>query len=685
MMSEVCKVTVEADGVAWIAIDSPPVNALGLAVRRAIVEALAALQADAAVRAVVLACAGRTFFAGADIAEFGKPRQAPTLPHVLDAIEASSKPVIAAIHGSALGGGYELALVCHYRIAVPSAKVGLPEVKLGILPGGGGTQRLPRLVGVDAALDIITGGAPVAAPRALDLGMIDALAAEGRLREDALAFARDLLAKAAPLVRVRDREDRIAPARGHPEIFADYLARNARAFRGLDAPHSIVRAVQAAVDSADFDAGMARERALFLELEAGPQSAALRHVFFAERETGRIPDLAPDLPRLPVTRVGVIGAGTMGGGIAMNFLNIGLPVVLVDLDAAALDRGLAVIRRNYEVSAKKGRLTRDEVEARMALIAPATTLDALGEVDLVIEAVFEDMAVKQQVFTRLDEVTRADAILASNTSFLDLDAIAAVVARPERVVGLHFFSPANVMRLLEVVRGARTAPAVIATAMALARTIGKVPVLSGVCHGFIANRIMSRRAAQAEHLVLQGPTPQDIDGALRDYGFAMGPFEMIDLVGLDVIGRGGTERTLRGDLVALDRLGQKRNGGFYDYDADRRASPSPVAAQAIADFAAFKGVAPLGPVDRAEIVARLLYPVVNEGARVLQEGIALRAGDIDMAAILGYNWPAATGGPMFWADRVGLPAIVEALHRFGIEPAPLLADYAAAGRGFAFA
>lgn len=681
-MSEIGNFSVKAGGIGVVAIDCPPVNALGIKTRRAICDGLATAAADPAVKAIVLICGGRTFFAGADISEFGKPVESPDLHDVLDAIENSAKPVVAAIHGTALGGGLETALVCHFRIAVPSARFGLPEVSLGLIPGAGGTQRLPRIVGVRAALEIIGSGKPFGAAKAIEFGVIDAIAEEGRLLEDAIAFARTILAENRPLVRVRDREDKIAADRGKPEIYDEYLAANARAFRCFKAPYSVVEAVRAAAESATFEEGMARELELFLELEPSIESLAQRYIFFAEREAARVPDIASDTPTLPVASVGVIGAGTMGGGITMNFLNIGLPVILAEMNQAALDRGLAVIRRNYENTVKKGRMTQEQVEQRMALITPVVGLEALAAVDLVIEAVFEEMAVKKDIFAKLARIARPGAILASNTSFLDLDEIAAATGRPEWVVGMHFFSPANVMRLLEVVRGARTSPEVVNTAMQLGRKIGKVSVLSRVCFGFIANRIMAKRGEEADQIILEGPTPQEVDAALHAYGFAMGPFQMNDLVGLDVIGREARERTVTGDLVKLDRLGQKKNGGFYDYDESRKAVPSAIAAQVIADFAAFKGVVNTGKRTPEEIVARLLYTVVNEGAKLLEENIAIRASDIDVAAILGYNWPVYTGGPMFWGDTIGLDKLVAGLKEQGIEPARLLVEMAARGETF---
>lgn len=669
------------DGVGVLTIDYPPVNALSIHTRTALDEGFRQFAADDSVKAIVLICAGRTFIAGADISELGKNVGGPNLGEVFDLIESGTKPVVAAIHGTALGGGYEFALTCHYRIAVPSAKVGLPEVNLGLLPGAGGTQRLPRIVGIPAALDLITGGAPVPAKKALELGMIDALAEEGKLREDAIAFAAKLIAEGGPLVRVRDRQDKVEPYRGNTEIYAEYLKKNARQWRGFKAPYNIVKAIEAAAEL-DFDAGMKRERELFQELIESTESAAQRYYFFAEREGAKVPDLPKGTETLSVKAVGVIGAGTMGGGITMNFLNAGIPVTLVEMNQAALDRGVAVIRKNYENTAAKGRMTAEQVEARMALLTPSLDMESLGQADLIIEAVYEDMGIKQEVFGKLDAIAKPGAILASNTSFLDLDEIASATARPESVVGLHFFSPANVMRLLEIVRGAKTSDVVLATALAVAKTIAKVPVVSRVGPGFIANRVMSPRSRQAMALVLEGPSPQEIDAAIYGYGFAMGPFAMGDLVGLDVIGRGSNERTLQSDLVKLGRLGQKSGGGFYDYDEQRKASPSPVAAQVIADFAAFKGVENKGSLSAEEIVARLLYPVVNEGAKVLEEGVAIRASDIDVACILGYNWPVYTGGPMFWADTVGLPKVVEGLKAMGIEPAKLLVDKAAAGGSF---
>jgi 3-hydroxyacyl-CoA dehydrogenase len=685
-MPEIFHYCVE-NGVSVIAIDSPPVNALGQAVRQALSDGFARARSEPSTDAIVLMCEGRTFFAGADISEFGKPPVPPALSDVFLEIEQSAKPVTAAIHGTALGGGYELALVCHYRVAVPSAKVGLPEVSLGILPGLGGTQRLPRIVGPEKALEIIGHGKPLPAQKAFSLGMLDALVREGQLRDDAVAFARRMVDEGHPVSAVRDRDELLAPARGKAEIFDQFRQSNARAFRGFKAPSNIVKAIQAAVEL-PFDEGMARERELFLELRDSTESKAQRYYFFAERNTTKIPDIDASIARRPLEKVGVIGAGTMGGGITMNFLNAGIPVTLVEMTQEALDRGMSVIRKNYERSAKTGRFTAEQVEARMALISPALGLEALCDVDLTIEAVFEEMFVKKDIFAKLDLIMKGGSILATNTSFLDIDEIASVTSRPQDVVGLHFFSPANVMKLLEVVRGAKTAPDVVRTAIDLAKVIGKVAVLSRVCHGFIANRIMSQRGKQADRLVLEGTAPDLVDKALYDYGFAMGPFQMVDLVGLDVLGRNATGRTLRGDFVKAGRFGQKSGGGFYDYDADRKPRPSPDAAQIIADFAAFEGSTPKTPRSPEQIVAQLLYPVVNEGAKILEEGIALRASDIDVACVVGYNWPVYTGGPMFWADQIGLPKIVAEMRALEREygeaftPTPLLVKLAESGSGF---
>ena len=669
--------------VAVITIDSPPVNALGYAVRSAIVEAFKKADADDDVDAVILTCSGRTFFAGADITEFGKPMKSPHLGEMLEVIEASPKLTVAAIHGTALGGGCETALCCNYRIAIPSAKIGLPEVNLGLLPGAGGTQRLPRLVGVPIALDMITSGKPISAKTALDYGVFDKLADESSLRADAVAYSRALVDEDAPRIRVRDRKDKVSEYKGNSEVFENFRIKNARKFRGFKAPENIIKCIEAAVEL-PFDEGITRERELFTELMASIESAAQRYVFFAERQTAKVPDVPKDAPTRDIKRVGVIGAGTMGGGITMNFLNAGIPVTLVEQTQEALDRGVGVIRKNYENTARKGRMTMDAVDAAMNLINPTTKLDALGDADLIIEAVFEQMDIKKEIFGKLDKIAKDDAILASNTSYLDINEIAASTTRPQDVMGLHFFSPANIMPLLEIVRGEKTGKDLINTAMGLSKKIRKTPVLSRVGHGFIANRVMTVRGRQANMMALQGVSPADIDRVVYDYGFAMGPFQMFDLVGLDVIGRDVKEKTVASELVTRGRLGQKKNGGYYDYDENRKATLSPIAMDIIKDVADEKGVEQIS-ADDDEILARLLYPVVNEGAKVLEEKIAIRGSDIDIACIKGYSWPVYRGGPMFWADTVGLDKIVETLakleKRYGevFKPSPFLEKCAASG------
>jgi len=679
--------TLDGD-VAVVTLASPPVNALSAEVRAAILEGVTRAEADPAVAAIVLICDGRTFIAGADISEFGKPMREPFLPTVIAAMENASKPVVAAIHGTALGGGFEVALAAHARVAVPSAKVGLPEIKLGLIPGAGGTQRLPRLIGVEAALDLILSGSPVSAQTALTLGAVDTIVAEGELRAGAIAHARALAASGARPMRARDRHDHIDAARADAGLFERVRKAHARKNRGFEAWRRAIEAVENGL-TMPFDAAQAAERAIFLELMAGTQSKAQRHVFFAERQVAKIPDVRADTPTRAVSTVGIIGAGTMGGGIAMNFLEAGMPVTIVETSAVALERGVGTIRKNYERTAAKGRMSQAEVEARMALLTPTLDFAALSNADLVIEAAFETMAVKREIFGRLDAVAKPGAILASNTSYLDLDEIAAATTRPEQVIGLHFFSPANVMRLLEVVRGAKTAKPVIASAMALARRIGKTAVLVGVCHGFVGNRMLAQRRREADKLILEGALPWDVDRVLYDFGLPMGPFAMADLAGLDLgwSKETSSSSTVREILNERDRRGQKTGAGFYDYDAERRATPSAEVETIILDFAASKGIIRRAISDE-EILERCLYPMVNEGAKILAEGIALRASDIDVVWIAGYGWPVFTGGPMFWAETVGLAKIVERLsayeviHGADFAPAPLLVRLAAEGKGF---
>ena len=613
-INSVTELTREGD-IAVLTINSPPVNALSEDVRNGLRDGARQAAADPAVKAIVLICAGRTFIAGADISEFGKPPKGATVPEIQTALEGSPKPVIAAIHGTALGGGFETALVCHYRVAVPSAKFGLPEIKLGLIPGAGGTQRLPRLSGVENALNIILSGTPFSAKQALEWGVVDALVEEGKLRGGALAFARKVIDTQMPLRKIRDLNDKIEAARGKPEIFEKISRDNARKFRGFEAWKSAIRAVQAAIDL-PFDEGMKFERQAFVDLIPSEQSRAQRYVFFAERKAWKIADVTDDTPTLPIRKVGIIGAGTMGGGISMNFLNAGIPVTIVETTKEALDRGLGTIRRNYESTAKKGRMTQADVETRMGLLGPGLNLDALSDCDLIIEAVFENMEIKKEIFGKLDKIAKQGAILASNTSYLDIDEIAAATSRPDHVLGMHFFSPANVMRLLEVVRGAKTAKPVIATAMQLARKIGKVGVLVGVCYGFVGNRMLAQRQREAQKLILEGAMPWDVDRVIYDFGLPMGPFAMSDLAGLDIGWSKAASKssTIREILCEMDRRGQKTGAGFYDYDEQRNAKPSPVVEKIILDFAAKKGINRRSISDE-EILQRCIYPMINEGAK----------------------------------------------------------------------
>ena len=667
-----------AGEIAVVTINSPPVNALSADVRNGLRDGVAKAAADPEVKAIVVICAGRTFIAGADIAEFGKPPKGATLPELQGVLEGGPKPIIAAIHGTSLGGGFEMALMCHYRVAVPSAKFGLPEIKLGLIPGAGGTQRLPRLTGVEKALDIILSGAPFSAQEALQWGVVDALVEEGQLREGALGFARKVIDTHMPPRKIRDLDEKIEAARGHPEIFEKVRRDYAKKFRGFEAWQSALRAVQVAVDL-PFDEGMKLERQAFLDLIPTEQSRAQRYVFFAERKVWKIADVPEDTPVLPIRKVGVIGAGTMGGGISMNFLNAGIPVTIVEAAQDALERGVATIRRNYDNTAKKGRMAAADVEARMRLLSPGLDLGVLSDCDLVIEAVYEDMVIKQDVFRKLDRIAKKDAILASNTSYLNIDEIAGVTGRPESVLGMHFFSPANVMRLLEVVRGAKTAKPMIATAMQLARKIGKIGVLVGVCHGFVGNRMLHQRQREAQKLILEGAMPWDIDRVIYDFGLPMGPFAMSDLAGLDIGWSKATSKssTIREILCEMDRRGQKTGAGYYDYDEARHAKPSALVEKIILDFAAKQGIK-RRPIADDEILARCIYPMINEGAKILEEGKAQRASDIDVVWINGYGWPVYRGGPMFYADLIGPEKVLTKLKQFeatmGAEfkPAPLL-------------
>jgi 3-hydroxyacyl-CoA dehydrogenase len=687
-VNEVTDLTVE-DGIAIITLNSPPVNALSAGVRNGLYEGFQKAIDDPAVKAIVLTCAGRTFIAGADITEFNRAMQGANLQQVLARIEDSPKPVVAAIHGTCLGGGLETALVCHYRVAVPSAICGLPEVNIGLLPGAGGTQRLPRVVGVQKALEMVTSGEHVPAQKCLEMGLLDELEPEGKLREGAIAFAKKVLAEKRPLKKVRDLTDKIAEAKAHPEIFANFRKANEKKFRGFRAPENNIRAVEAAVNL-PFADGIKEEARLFQDLYNKDQSRAQQYYFFAEREAQKIPDVPRDTPTRPIRQVGVIGAGTMGGGIAMTFANIGVPVTLVEIKQEALDRGLSVIRRNYERTAARGGITQGDVEKRMGLIKGSLSMQDLADCDLVIEAVFERMDIKKDVFKQLDAICKKGAILGSNTSGLNIDEIASVTGRPEDVIGLHYFSPANVMKLLEIVRGAKTAKDVIATSMKVAKDTGKIAVLVGVCPGFVGNRILGARGRQSSALLMEGAMPWQIDKVFQDFGFAMGPYQMSDLSGLDLGWRKETSKgaSIRDRLCELDRRGQKTSAGYYDYDENRNPTPSPVAEKIIRDFLAEKGVN-TREISDEEILERCIYPMINEGAKILEEKIAIRPSDIDVVWVNGYNWPVYRGGPMHYADQMGLKTVVAKLAAFqkthgdAFKPAPLLEKLAAEGKTFA--
>ncbi len=684
------------DGVAVITLNNPPVNGLGLSTRAGIVEGLERAQNDSSIRAIVLTGAGKAFSGGADITEFNTPKatQEPTLATVIKAIEGSAKPVVAAIHSVAMGGGLELALGTHYRLASSGAQIALPEVKLGILPGAGGTQRLPRAIGLEAALNMIVSGTPVMSEKLAGTGLFDEVV-EGDLLEAALAFARKVGEKEGPHPRIRDRKIEHPNAEGFIQFARNSVAAVAEHF---PAPHKCIDAVEAGVKNG-FDKGLAFERECFVSLVQTPESRALRHAFFGERAANKIPDVPSDTETRDIKQVAVIGAGTMGGGIAMNFINAGLPVTLLETKQDALDRGLATIRKNYEVTVKKGKLTAEALEQRMALIKPTLSYDDLKSADLIIEAVFEELGVKEQVFRRLDEVAKPGAILASNTSTLDLNKIAAFTKRPQDVVGMHFFSPANVMKLLEVVRGKETANDVLATVMKVAKKIKKTAVVSGVCDGFIGNRMIEQYIRQSLFMLGEGALPAQIDKAAEKFGFAMGPFRMSDLAGND-IGWAIRKRHYQehpdmhypkiADLLCeTGRFGQKTGGGWYDYKAgDRTAHPSKLVDEMIVAYSKEAGVERRKLSDD-EIVERLVFALVNEGAKILEEGIASKASDIDMVYLTGYGFPLWRGGPMLYADTVGLYNVERAIRRYASRPngdawqiAPGIVERAAQGRGF---
>ncbi|NBI49039.1 3-hydroxyacyl-CoA dehydrogenase NAD-binding domain-containing protein [Burkholderia sp. ISTR5] len=684
------------DGVAVITLNNPPVNGLGYSTRAGVMDGLDRALQDPAVTAIVLTGAGRAFSGGADITEFNTPKalQEPSLHTLIAAVEASAKPVVAAVHSVVMGGGLELALGAHYRIAAPGTQVALPEVKIGLLPGAGGTQRLPRALGLETALNMIVSGAAVPSEQLAKSGLFDEMA-EGDLLEAAVALARRVGTKPAPHPRVRDRKIEHPNAAG----FIQFARNSARAAAPqYPAPHKCIDAIEAGVLKG-FDQGLIDEREGFVALVQTPESRALRHAFFGERAASKIPDVPADTPVREIRKLGVIGAGTMGGGITMNFLNAGLPVTLLETRQEALERGLATIRKNYEAQVKKGKLSEEKLEARMALISPTLSYEDLKDADLIIEAVFEELGVKEQVFRKLDEVAKAGAILASNTSTLDVNKIAAFTRRPQDVVGMHFFSPANVMKLLEVVRGEHTAKDVLATVMQLAKKIRKTAVVSGVCDGFIGNRMVEQYIRQALFMLEEGALPAQVDRAIEAFGFAMGPFRMSDLAGNDIGWAIRKRRYLEQPelhyskiadrLCELGRFGQKTGGGWYDYQAgERRAKPSKLVDEMVLAYSKEAGVERREIADE-EIVERLVYALVNEGAKILEEGIASKASDIDMVYLTGYGFPLWRGGPMLYADTVGLYNVERAMRRYAAgangdawQPAPSIAKLAAAGKGF---
>lgn len=686
-LTEVVDYTVD-DGVAVLTLNNPQVNALSHGVRLGLVKGVEKALEDESASAIVIYCEGNTFIAGADITEFASGPQDPQLDEVLLALENSSKPTLAAIHGTALGGGLETAMACHYRVAVASAKCGLPEVNLGLLPGGGGTQRLPRLVGVEKALEMVTSGQPIGAAEAHKLGLVDDVF-DGDLRAAAVTYAK-IAAQGSEHPRVRDSDEKLLSARDNPQIFDVARGMIAKRARGFLAPEYNIRCIEAAVNL-PFDEGLKEERKLFMELLMGPQAQAQQYFFFAQRQASKIPGIGKDIAERPINRVGVIGAGLMGGGIAMNMANVGLPVTIVETKQEALDRGLGAIRKNYENTARKGRLSAEQVETRCGLIQGTLAIEDLADCDLVIEAVFENMAVKKEIFANLDRVTKPGAILASNTSALDLNEIASATSRPEDVIGLHFFSPANVMKLLEVVRGEKTADDVIKTAMAFAKRIKKVAALSGVCPGFIGNRILYFRQHQAMSLGLEGAHYAQVDKVLYDFGFPMGPFAMWDLAGLEL---NWDKNNSKPDTSVTDRLcesgeiGQKSGRGFYEYDEKRKPVIRESTTEIFSEIAANLGINQRD-INDEEILDRLLLPMINEGAKILDEGIAVRASDIDVVYVYGYGWPVYRGGPMHYANTLGLDKVLEKLRHYQKQtgddfwaPSPYLVKLAEAGEQF---
>ncbi|WP_456621788.1 MULTISPECIES: 3-hydroxyacyl-CoA dehydrogenase NAD-binding domain-containing protein [unclassified Bradyrhizobium] len=689
-MSEVVKLE-RHDEIGIVTVNSPPVNALSAAVRGGILECIKAAVADPAIKGIVLTCAGRTFIAGADITEFGKPPKPPALNDVLSEIENSPKPVVAAIHGTALGGGLEVALACHFRVAVKEAKLGLPEVKLGLLPGAGGTQRLPRAVGPELAVKMIVGGDPIGATEALKNGLIEEIV-EGPA-SGGEAFVRKLLAEKRPLRRLRDDDSKIAAAKADRSIFTNAVAAMTKKSRGLEAPFAAADAVGYAIDL-PFDEGLKKEREGFLKLVASDQSKAQRYAFFAEREASKIAGVPEGTKSRPVNRVAILGAGTMGGGIAMSFANAGVPVTLIETGEEQLKRGMGIMQKNWEATAARGGIPADAPAKRMALINGVVGIENVGDADLVIEAVFETMAVKKEVFGKLDQYVKPGAVLASNTSYLNIDEIAKATKRPQDVLGMHFFSPANVMKLCEIVRADKTAPDALVTAVTIARKIAKVPAVVGVCDGFVGNRMLAQRGKQSEKLLFEGALPQQVDAVVTKFGMPMGPFAMGDLAGLDIGWRSRKDRGIKSEiadaLCEAGRFGQKTGKGYYKYEAGSRAAlPDPEVEKLIDETLARLG-RKKRVVSDEEILERMMYPMINEGAKILEEGIAARPSDIDVVWLYGYGWPIYRGGPMFWADTVGLKHIADRLAFYAketndpsLEPAPLLKKLAAEGKTFA--